>query len=196
MFSQEQTEQVMMTTPKNWGFIKSGGKFIQTTLCCILLFFCACILLKPTENLWTALLRQHPCKFNIARPYTSQPVQFFPISTLTSRLRGVNFSFRPTLSSEQSLKTLCQDWEEIHSLNEKILRFLIQLPLTSLSLEHFVRKVSELQTFPKQWQLRMRDLYSQLWKYSIFLKNFFISNKHLFLTFYNESQSWIMQYII
>ena len=123
----------------------------------------------------------HPSLFN-----------FFPISTLTSRLREVNFSFRPTLSSEQSLKTLCQDWEEIHSLNEKILRFLKQLPLTSLSLEHFVRKVSELQTFPKQWQLRMRDLYSQLWKYSIFLKNFFISNKHLFLTFYNESQSWIM----
>ena len=130
---------------------------------------------NPQKTSKLRFLSKHPCKFNIAQPYRSQPVQFFfSIFTLTWRLKAVNFSFRPTLSSEQSLKTLFQDSEEIHSLNEKIFRFLIKLPLTSLSLEHLVRKVSELQTFPKQWQLRMKDLYNfTVMKILHILKNFF-----------------------
>ena len=69
--------------------VSGGGEFIQTTLCCIVLFlYYSFVQLyssethKKTSEL--CFLSKHPCKFNIARPHTSQPVQFifFAIFTL------------------------------------------------------------------------------------------------------------------
>lgn len=95
MFSRKQTEQVMMTTSKNWGFIKSGGKFIQTTRSVVLFYsFVLVFFSNPQKTSELHFLSKHPCKFNIAWPYTSQPVQFFFHFYINMKTKGSKFLFQ------------------------------------------------------------------------------------------------------